>query len=192
MPEASVTPVVPDLGPLTTARLHIRVLEPADLDDLAAVNGDEAVVSHLPYPAWRTQADAQAWLGRMQALQATGTARQYVLARTTDGLVVGSLLLFRYEEAAARAELGYVLGRAHWGQGLMREALHAVCDAAFTRGGLRRLEAEVRPDNTASSRLLDSLGFTPEGLLRQRWQAKGVAYDVQHWGLLAGELRPAR
>lgn len=47
----------------------------------------------------------------------------------------------------------------------------------------------MHPDNQASNALLASLGFTLEGRLRQRWKAKGVAYDVNHWGLLDGELR---
>lgn len=112
-----------------------------------------------------------------------------MLASATDDQAIGTLLVFRHEPASARAELGYVLGWSHWGRGLMREALHAVCAAAFATAGLRRLEAEVRPDNAASNALRVSLGFTLEGRLRQRWQAKGAAYDVNHCGLLAGELR---
>jgi len=81
-----------------------------------------------------------------------------------------------------------VLGRAHWGRGLMREALQAVCAALFDAGIVRRFEAEVDPANAASGALLGSLGFSREGRLRQRWAAKGRVYDVDAWGLLAGEL----
>lgn len=177
------------LPEVVTERLRVRPVTAADLPALMAVNGDEAVVQHLPYPAWRTMTDAEAWLDRMRQLEATGTGRQYVLTLADDDRALGTLLIFRHEPASARAELGYVLSRSFWGRGLMREALQAVCAAAFLQAGLRRLEAEVRPDNEASNALLASLGFTLEGRLRQRWLAKGVAYDVNHWGLLAGELR---
>ncbi len=60
--------------------------------------------------------------------------------------------------------------------------------AAVFDGGLRRLEAEVDPANVASGALLRSLGFTHEGRLRQRWTGKGRTYDVDAFGLLAGEL----
>lgn len=195
------------LTPLVTERLVVRPVDEADLADLLAVNSDAEVVRFLPYAAWQTPADAQAWLGRMRALEATGSGRQFVLALRGDGRdddgsrdrergrAIGTLLVFRHDAASARAEIGYVLGRAHWRRGLMREALHAFCAAAFVQAGLRRIEAEVRPDNEASNRLLAALGFTLEGRLRQRWQTRGEAYDVHHWGLLAGELvreRPGR
>lgn len=182
-------PALPDLPAIVTTRLRVRPVAATDLPALLEVNGDEAVVQHLPYAAWRTLADAEAWLDRMRALEATGSGRQYVLAGAQDDRAIGTLLVFRHEPGSARAELGYVLARAHWGRGLMREALHAVCATAFASVGLRRLEAEVHPDNQASNALLASLGFTLEGRLRLRWQAKGAPYDVNHWGLLAGELR---
>lgn len=177
------------LPTLSTDRLVIRPVQDADLADLLAVNGDPLVVRHLPYAAWQSLADGQAWLLRMRALQDAGSGRQFVLASQVDARAIGTLLLFRHEPASARAEIGYVLGRAHWGRGLMREALRGFCAAAFARAGLHRIEAEARPENEASNRLLAALGFTLEGRLRQRWQAKGERHDVNHWGLLIGELR---
>ena len=58
--------------------------------------------------------------------------------------------------------------------------------------GLRRLEAEVNPANSASVKVLRALGFTQEGCLRKRWVAKGNApYDTHFFGLLAEEWPPA-
>ena len=174
-------------GALASARLSIRLVEQADIAGLLAVNGDDAVTKHLPYPSWQSLADGQAWFERMRTLAATGTALQFVMADRATGAIVGSCLLFRFEEGSARAELGYVLGRAHWGLGLMHEALTALLGHAFGPMGLRRIEAEVNPANTASVKLLRQLGFTHEGLLRQRWTAKGVTYDVNLYGLLREE-----
>jgi RimJ/RimL family protein N-acetyltransferase len=69
----------------------------------------------------------------------------------------------------------------------MREALQAVCTHMFSVLGLRRIEAEVNPANVASCQLLLRVGFTLEGTLRQRWVAKGVAYDSHVFGCLAQE-----
>ena len=176
--------------PMATARLTLRIVEAADLQCLLTVNGDDRVTRHLPYPSWQTPADGEAWLARMRALGDAGTALQFVVCDTASGEVLGSCLLFRFDEGSARAELGYVLGRAHWGQGLMFEALSALLTQAFGRLGLRRIEAEVDPANTASARLLDRLGFTREGLLRQRWvamKAPCMPYDVNLYGLLRDE-----
>lgn len=177
--------------PLETPRLTIRPLAAGDLEGLMAVNGDEAVTKHLPYAAWKSLEDAKAWYERMQGLQATGTAIQFVIVDKASGKPAGTCLLFRYDRGSARAELGYVLGRAHWGHGVMHEALVALIDAAFKHMGIRRLEAEVNPENKPSCRVLARLGFSREGLLRGRWVSHGNAYDVEAWGLLASDW-PAR
>ena len=185
-------PLVAPPQPLTTPRLALRLVQAEDLPALMAVNGDEAVTRFLPYATWQTLDDAQAWLTRMEAAQATGTALQFVITQRTDGLAIGSALLFRHDEGAARAELGYVLGRAHWGKGVMHEALHALLQHAFHGAGLRRIEAEVNPANVGSMRVLQALGFMQEGLLRQRWVGKdGQPYDIAYFGLLREEAAPA-
>ena len=177
---------------MESARLLVRPVAVPDLAALLIVNGDATVTRHLPYDTWMSADDAHSWYTRVAALQAAGVAWQFVIVHRASGTVLGSCLLFRYESASARAELGYVLGRAHWGQGYMREALAALIGWGFGQLALRRIEAEVDPRNTRSTRLLTQLGFTQEGLLRQRWYAKGEAYDVAVYSLLRDEWpRPA-
>lgn len=178
---------LPQIGPLSTPRLMIREVKPSDLDDLFEVNGDHEVTRYLPYATWQSRDDGVAWLARMTALVERGNARQLVVVRKEDDQVIGTLLLFNFDPGSARLEVGYVLGRAQWGRGLMREALQAMCASAFGSLGIRRLEAEVNSSNVASIRLLRSLGFVHEGTLRKRWLAKGAAYDTDLYGLLSGE-----
>jgi RimJ/RimL family protein N-acetyltransferase len=179
-------------APIETPRLVVRQITEADLPGLMAVNGDDTVTQFLPYATWRSIDDASAWYQRIAAIQATGNAVQFVILSRDDASVIGAGLLFNFNEGSARAELGYVLGRAHWGCGLAREAVAALVGVAFGSMGVRRLEAEVNPLNRSSVRLLQSLGFTREGLLRQRWVGKGSTYDVELHGLLSAEWQPAR
>lgn len=176
--------------PLESPRLIVRLATEEDLPSLLEVNSDEEVTRLLPYAPWASMADAEAWHRRMLGIQATGLALQFVVVSKSTGSAIGTCLLFRFEEASARAELGYVLGRAYWGQGLMQEALTALLDCAFGSVGLRRLEAEVDVRNRQSAALLRRLGFTREGVLRERWIAKGGhAADFEMYGLLRKEWR---
>ena len=170
--------------PLIGARVVVRPVETRDLPDLLVVNGNEEVTRYLPYATWSSMADARAWLALAQAAQATGNTLQWVVVEKSTQTVMGACLLFQYDAASARAELGYVLGRPWWGRGLMQDALTAVLDCAFSRLHLRRIEAEVDPRNVASGRLLKTLGFTSEGILRERSITKGRACDVESFGLL--------
>ena len=175
------------LTPLDSERLVLRGVQHSDLPDLLRMNGDDAVTRFLPYNTWVSLADGEAWIARMFAITASGGALQLVVVEKASRSVIGTCLLFRHDEASARAEMGYALARAWWGRGIMREALSTLIGHAFGACELRRLEAEVDPANSASNALLVSLGFTCEGRFRQRWVAKGRRYDTHMYGLLAEE-----
>ena len=175
---------------IESSRLIVRPVEERDLPALLAVNGDDEVTRFLPYASWRSLADGRAWLERMSVLGARGESAQFVIIERESGLGIGTCLLFRYEEGSARAEMGYVLGRKYWGRGIMNDALTALISCAFGAYSLRRIEAEVDPRNTSSARLLEKLGFTREGLLRQRWVDKGIVHDTHIFGLLRDEWHP--
>ena len=172
---------------IESPRLLLRIVEDSDIPALLAINGDDEVTCFLPYETWQSLADGQAWFKRMSALGSAGSCLQFVIVEKTSGTVIGTCLIFRHEPASARAEIGYVLARVHWGKGLMREALSTLIAYAFDTCELRRLEAEVNPENLASNQLLLRLGFTLEGVLRKRWVAKGNAYDTNIYGLLRDE-----
>lgn len=172
---------------ILTARLVIRPVRDSDLPDLLEANRDEVTTRFVPYPTWTSLADGEAWLGRMRALESAGTGETFALELRGSGKVIGFILLFRIDGKSRRAELGYLLGRAYWGQGYMHEALEAFVRQCFTARQLRRLEAEVDPRNLASARSLTRLGFTQEGLLRQRWIGKDGPYDSAIFGLLSGD-----
>lgn len=175
----------PTVTRIETPRLLLRPVSAADLRDLLEVSGDPEVTRFLPYETWQSLQDAEVWLERMEAMAAAGTGQVFVLVRRSDTKVLGNLLLFKYDEGSQRVELGYVLGREHWGKGLMTEAITAACACAFDELGIRRIEAEVNPANVASCVLLTRVGFTFEGRLRKRWVAKGVDYDTNIYGWLA-------
>jgi len=178
---------LPTFAPVSGPRIGLRPVEAHDLAALLLVNGDPEVTRFLPYDTWQGPADAEAWLARMARLAEGGTAQQLVMVDAAEGLAIGTLLLFRFEEASARLEIGYTLARRCWGRGLAREAIALALSWGVAQAGIRRFEAEVNPANTASNRLLAALGFTHEGTLRERWTAKGTSYDVNVWGLLARE-----
>lgn len=179
-------PSLPVLDDIQGTRTRLRPIQADDLPALLHVNGDPQVTAFLPYATWTGQADARAWLARMHTLEAAGATRVWAITLADD--VIGTAMLMRYDSGSRRAELGYVLGRDWWRQGLMHDALAALLAAAFGPLGLRRIEAEVDPINTASMTLLRRLGFSHEGRLRQRWTAKGRSYDTAVFGLLAADF----
>ena len=98
-------------------------------------------------------------------------------------------------EADRRARLIQLVEASDWFLPALRAVrmppVRALIGFAFGELGLNRLEADIDPRNLASARSLESLGFTREGLLRERWIVNGEVSDTALYGLLAREW-PAR
>jgi ribosomal-protein-alanine N-acetyltransferase len=73
--------------------------------------------------------------------------------------------------------LGYQIARDLEGKGLMAEALRATNAFAFDSMRLHRIMANHRPENERSARLLERLGFLPEGLAKDYLFINGAWCD---------------
>ena len=90
-----------------------------------------------------------------------GTAVPYILTSKGTGQVIG---MIEARPSECRVNIGYVLARASWGQGLMPEAIRALSDVALS-GPFFRVEATCDAENSASARALEKSGFSWEGRL---------------------------
>jgi RimJ/RimL family protein N-acetyltransferase len=172
---------------LDTPRLRLRPPEPADAAALLAVFADPAVTRYWSSPPWTAIDQAEAQISEDAADLAEGTAMRLAITPGAGGPLLGTVSLFHLDVGSRRAEIGYALGRPAWGQGYGQEAVRALVAHAFGALDLNRLEADVDPRNHASARLLERLGFRPEGLLRERWIVAGEVSDSAVYGLLRAE-----
>src|SRR5215207_8567807 len=172
---------------ITTARLLLRWIAEDDTDALYDVFSDPQVMRYWSTPPLSGR-DAAAKLQREIAAGNENDAMlKWGVALRDSNHVIGTTTLFNLSLDNGRAELGYAMGRAHWGKGYMHEALQALVSHAFEVMQLRRLEADVDPRNSASIRTLERLGFQREGFLRERWHVEGEIQDALFYGLLRWE-----
>ena len=95
----------------------------------------------------------------------SGESHSWSISRVGEDRVIGMLgARFR----GYKVDVGYVLGRRHWGQGYMPEAVSWLAEWALRQTGIFRVWAVCDVENTASARTLEKSGFEREGLLR-RW-----------------------
>lgn len=169
---------------LHTDRLQLRPLQAGDAAAVFNMHADPVAMRHWSTPAWTDPAQADTLIADDLRALPVGDHLRLGLQRRADGALVGLVSLFAFHLASRRAELGYLLLRSAWGQGLMHEALQALLDHGFGVLGLNRLEADIDPHNHASARTLQRLGFQREGLLRERWIVAGAVSDSALYGLL--------
>ena len=84
-----------------------------------------------------------------------------------------------------RVTIGYIVDPARHRQGIAAEAVAAMLDYCFDELGLHRLQAFIHPDNLASRRLVEKLGFRCEGQLRDHLRVGGEWRDDMMYALLA-------
>lgn len=107
-----------------------------------------------------------------------------------DGALMGGLTLGMVRRGVAQAAtLGYWMGAPFAGQGHMTRAVRAASNYAFESLRLRRIEAACVPNNAASMRLLEKVGFHREGYARQYLCINGTWQDHILFALLRDEFR---
>jgi len=85
------------------------------------------------------------------------------------------------------ASLGYWIDRRYAGRGAMPTAVALVTDHCFAGVGLHRVEVNIRPENAASRRVVDKLGFREEGLRRRFLHIAGDWRDHLSYAMVREE-----
>lgn len=184
-----MTPTTPPPFPtLSTARLRLREITEADAPALLALHGDADLMRWFGVDPLPDLAAAQALVRTFAGWRvAANPGVRWGLERHDQPGLIGSLGLFAWNRNWRKCTLGYELARAAQGQGLMHEALRAAVAWGFAQMALNRIEAQVHPDNLASIRSVQRLGFVPEGRLRQLGFWGGQYHDMLQFGLLRSD-----
>ncbi|MEI7218097.1 GNAT family N-acetyltransferase [Pectobacterium carotovorum] len=172
---------------IETPRLLLRPLYRDDAPALFAFMSDPVVMRFWNHPPWQHIEQAHDAIDEHWSALCAGQHMKLGLEIKESGELIGTCVLFNLEIESKRAEIGYCLAASAQGKGYMAEALSALRDFAFETAGLSRLEAEIDPRNVASAHSLERLGFTQEGLLKQRWIVDGEVSDSALYGLLAAK-----
>src|SRR5262249_12805624 len=138
-------PEYPPTIELDGARL--RPLRMADVDALYAFLRDPAVTELTSYPVV-TVPMVEEMIGRSLGRWAAGELSKWGVALQDDDRVVGTCGFNEWSQVHRWAELAYDLAQAHWGKGLMRQAVSAVLQWAFRHDLVNRVHAFVRVDNS--------------------------------------------
>lgn len=155
------------LPALTTARLVLREVRMDDAPASFAMRSDPETMRYVRRPLAESLEDAKAFITRVQDGQRANTCAQWAMTLKEDDTCIGVIGPWRIDLENHRGELGYMLARAHWGQGLISEAIATVMDHAFSILALHSLEAWTDPRNTASMHALEKNGFVREAYFKE-------------------------
>ena len=163
---------------------EIRSWKISDANDLALALNNKKILDNLrdglPYPY--TVADASEYINAMCNADSNKT---FAFAIVFDNKVVGSVGLFRQENIHSRtAEIGYYISEECWGKGIGTSAVKQACEFVFSNTDIIRIFAEPFAHNIASSRVLEKVGFSFEGLLRKNAIKNDAIIDMKMYSLV--------
>ncbi len=171
--------------------VRLRPLRVADAAALYAYLRDPAVTELTSYPDV-TVTMVEGIIERAVSRWTAGELSKWGVALQHDDQLVGTCGFNEWSKVHRWAELAFDLAQAHWGKGLMRQAVVAVLQWTYGQDHVNRIHAFVRVDNGRSERLLERSGFVREGCLRSYRVCRGQAHDFYIYGLLRSDWAAAQ
>jgi RimJ/RimL family protein N-acetyltransferase len=162
---------------LRTERLLMRGFRDDDLDAWAAICTDGEVTRWVGDPDGLSREDAwrrMAYFVGHWELRGLG---QWALIEQETGELVGRAGLL-YPEAWPGLEVGWLVGRQHWGRGFAPEAGRASLGWARDALGADHVISLIEPHNDRSARVAEKLGMKVEG----RTRIVNGEFDVRIFG----------
>jgi [ribosomal protein S5]-alanine N-acetyltransferase len=174
---------------LSTSRLRLRLVQPSDAEFILCGLSDKRVTQYYAVHFDTLEEVVQEQMQFYQDLLQNGTGAWWAFSLKEDDKLLGACGLNDLEAAHRKAQIGFWLLPEHWGKGYIPEAAEAVLKYGFAQMDLNRIEAIVEGGNNQSAKVLQKLGFTCEGRLREREIKNGRFIDLLYFGLLRRDYR---
>ena len=163
---------------LQTERLILRPVQPDDAEAMFDYLRDEETVRFITVPPVKTLKEViENSVQSYFMLDPIGK-----LAIVYDQKMIGTIDL-RLNEAHRQAEIGYVLNKRYWGQGIMPEAAQAILAVGFDQLQLVRIFSEHDTRNPKSGRVMTKIGMQQEGVALKSQIIKGEIVDMVHYAI---------
>jgi [ribosomal protein S5]-alanine N-acetyltransferase len=146
------------LSTIETTRLSLRPFEASDAEAAFGWFGDPIVMRYVPDGPDTTLKATRRRIADYQRHQTHHGFSKWLIVERHSGHAIGDAGLLVLT-AEGWIDLGFRLSALHWGQGFGTEAASAWVRAAFEELGIDALGAFTHPDNRASIRILEKLGF---------------------------------
>ena len=132
-----------------------------------------------------TQQSIARWVENYQNLDFYKWA---ICLRENPDSVIGDISVVDRDDTVNACEVGYILSKDYWGQGLMTEALKAVLNYLLQDADFNRVTARFVTANPASGRVMAKAGMSYEGTFRQAVLHIGQVKDFSVYGILKSDL----
>ncbi len=160
--------IFPDILPeLKTERLLLNEIKLEDENDCFQLCSNLEVMKFWALPAHQTIEETRSLILYLKSEFQKKQRLRWAIRSQKDSLMIGDIGFWRFVMPRARGELAVKLLPSFWNHGYMTEAMTAVLDFSFSSLKLNSIEANIDPENGASLKLFEKLGFERIGLIKE-------------------------
>lgn len=178
---------------IETKRLLIRELRESDKEDIFEYAVKPVISAFTLWEPHQSIEDSIDYIKNYtQVTYSDGAPEPFGVVHKESGKLIGCTGCFWLKKKNKAMELAYVLNDDYWGNGYIVEASKAAIDFCFKLYGLERMQCRCKADNAASFRVMEKLGMTYEGTLRNDLYHRERYWDMKYCSLLSSEWEKSK
>lgn len=174
---------------INTERLQIRGINSGDAEALYNYRSD---ADTNQYQGWipKTLDDAQIFISKVsESIDEYDTWFQFAIISKTNGELIGDIGIHFFDVDRYQVEIGCTLAKSYHGKGIAIEALKAIIEYLFVNLYKQRITCSIDPQNQASIKMVERLGFRKEAHFKQSIYVDGEWYDDVVYAILKDEWK---
>lgn len=176
--------MLPETRTIETERLYLQEVNPSLYELIMDTYTNDEMKEFFGYGT-DEEVRTEKLRYKLELYNNQNSYKRFILVRKDGNQAIGQCSFEKWFTRHYRAELSYdIRNNEEKNKGYMREAISHIVSYGFKEMNLNRIEAFVTPGNTPSLKVLERIGFTYEGLMREHHCADGKLHDTACYSLL--------
>ncbi|NGM84793.1 GNAT family N-acetyltransferase [Paenibacillus sp. 7124] len=174
---------------LETERFILRQLKQDDSREIFQYFSLDEVTKFYDLESFTKIEQAEELIDRWNQKFERNQGIRWGITLRSESRVIGTCGFHGWMKNHYKAEIGYELTPEYWRQGYMTEVIQKIIEFGFNNLGLNRIEAFVEPENVGSRKVLEKIGFSEEGTLKEHFYWRNRFVDTVIYALLKKDYK---
>lgn len=177
-----------DLPELETERLILRKITLHDVEDIYSYCSNEEVSKYVTWDTHQALDDTTNFVKFVLNQYENRKIAPWAIEYKKNGKLIGTIDFISWHTEYNIAEIGYIISKDYWGNGIATEAANEVIKFGFNHMELIRVQARCFVENKGSACVMKKLGMSFEGTLRKAMFIKGKHQNLKMYSILKEEF----
>ncbi|QWU15326.1 ribosomal-protein-alanine N-acetyltransferase [Paenibacillus sophorae] len=174
---------------LETDRFVLRQLKQDDSREIFQYFSLDEVTKFYDLESFTNIEQAEELIDRWNQKFERNQGIRWGITLRSESRVIGTCGFHGWMKNHYKAEIGYELTPEYWRQGYMTEVIQKIIEFGFNNLGLNRIEAFVEPENVGSRKVLEKIGLSEEGTLKEHFYWRNRFVDTVIYAILKKDYK---